>query len=466
MLKLHQLFFRQSALIFTAISIIGASAGYILLRQMEIDTHEKMLRRMAQIIEKDMETLPPDVFARRISELRRRIDARITVINPDGRVLLESDRDPKAMENHAGRPEIIQAVEKEWGSSVRHSHTLEADLLYVAHRQGNRIIRIAYPLAAIKAQLLSLWFKALLFLSTVMGMLFWWSHRLHRGIDRDVVLIRRSLDRLLAKEYDPLPEHALCCLELEEITDLIRKVAKKLAKREKQKTKYTRKLKNLTQRQSDIISAISHEFKNPVAAIMGYAQSLGETRNMEPSTKKRFLGKIHANAEKISLMIDRLALATKLENRSFTPKKSRFCLDSVARAVREMLQQKYPGRTIVLNCETVEIEADRDMMEHLLVNLADNALKYSDEEVIIRCDTNRLEIIDRGIGIDKSEQKKITERFYRIDRISWNNSMGVGLYIVKYILDLHDTKLEIESKTGEGSIFGFSLKTMRVSRKT
>jgi signal transduction histidine kinase len=82
--------------------------------------------------------------------------------------------------------------------------------------------------------------------------------------------------------------------------------------------------------------------------------------------------------------------------------------------------------------------------------------------VTLRCTSDRLEVIDTGIGIDGEDLEKITKRFYRVERLSWNNSIGVGLYIVKYILRLHDTDLEIQSRPGEGSVFAFSLEKMRV----
>ena len=462
MLKLHQLFFRQTALLFLGVFVVGAALGYVLLRQMEIETHERMLRHTLRILEKDLATLPPEAFARRIREIRRETGIRVTVIDAEGRVRFESDRSPAGMENHADRPEVREAAAAGWGRSVRHSHTLDQDLLYVAHARNGTTLRLAYSLEAITTQLLALWFKALLFLGGVMGLLFALSLRMHRSIDRDVKRIRRALDRLLRKEFDQLPDGVRCCSELEEIAARIRKVAKRLAKRERQKAKYTRKLKSLTQRQSDIISAISHEFKNPVAAIMGYAQSLREGEVLDPRIEKRFLEKIHRNAEKISLMIDRLALAIKLENGSFFPRRSRFDLAAVAEGVRETLLQKYPEREILLECDaSVCLEADRDMIEHLLINLAENALKYSEEAVTLRCDGERLEVIDRGVGIEASDLEKITRRFYRVDRLSWNNSIGVGLYIVKYILKLHDTELEIRSTPGEGSVFGFSLERLR-----
>jgi len=461
MLKLSQLFFRQTALLVVGIFLLGALAGYLLLRQMEINTHKRMLRHTVQLLEEDLARLPAGEFDRRIHRFRQKTGIRVTVVDKKGKVLFESDRDPKGMESHRTRPEILQAQQQEWGDSVRHSRTVGRELLYVAHRGKRGILRLAYPLDAIQLQMLKLWLQILLVLAAALGVLFWLSLRMHRNVDRDVKKIRRSLERILNKEYDQAPAPIGCCGELEEIGQLVRKVAKKLAKRERQKAKHTRKLKELTRRQGDIISAIGHEFKNPVAAIMGYAQSLEEQEELPPEIRKRFLEKIGRNADKISQMIDRLSLAVRLENKSFRPRERRFPLNELARQVIETLSHKYPDRTIRLECEPVEIEADRDMIEHVLLNLAENALKYSEEEVTIRCDRSRLEVHDRGIGIEEKELEKITKRFYRVRGLEWNNSIGVGLYIVKYILRLHDTELEIRSRPGEGSVFGFSLKRMK-----
>ncbi len=461
MLNLHQLFFRKTALLFLLTFLLAASVGYALLRQMEIRTHETMLRNTLLVLEKDLQSLPPKEFARRIRQLRKETGIRVTVIDRGGKVLFESDRSPVGMENHASRPEVFRASQEGWGSSVRHSHTLGVDLLYVAHRVGNRTLRLAYSLGAIHTRLWTLWLKVSLFIAGVIGVLYWLGLRFRRSIESDLDGLRRALNHLLEKDFEKVGVTVRCCRELEEIALLIQKVSKRLAKRERQKAKYTRKLKNLTMRQSDIISAISHEFKNPVAAIMGYAQSLQENETIDPRLRRRFLDKIHANAEKISLMIDRLALAIKLENRSFTPKRSSFELCSVLENVKETLSQKYRDRQIQVECTPVTLEADRDMIEHAVLNLAENALKYSEDEVLLRCDTERMEVIDRGMGIEPSELEKITKKFYRVDRLSWNNSIGVGLYIVKYILKLHDTELEIESEPGKGSRFGFSLEKLR-----
>jgi len=94
----------------------------------------------------------------------------------------------------------------------------------------------------------------------------------------------------------------------------------------------------------------------------------------------------------------------------------------------------------------------------VLSNLLDNALKYSDDDVSITIAKERLSVTDKGTGIEPKELKKITSKFYRIRKHSWDNSMGLGLAIVSYILKLHHSTLDIKSSVGTGSTFGFDLK--------
>jgi len=194
-----------------------------------------------------------------------------------------------------------------------------------------------------------------------------------------------------------------------------------------------------------------------VAAIIGYSQTLIESPNLNDSLKSKFLSKIESNANKISNMIDTLALSIKLENQSIALNKTDFNLSDVAKSAKETLEQKYKERQIILECEDVKVLADRNMLENVFINLIENALKYSQDEVIIKCNKEKVEIIDKGIGIEQADIKKIKEKFYRVDGISWNNSIGVGLYIVDYILKLHNLELEIESIKNKGSIFGFEV---------
>ena len=235
------------------------------------------------------------------------------------------------------------------------------------------------------------------------------------------------------------------------------RVSKKLKKRNRQKSKYTKKLKRLTRQQSEIISAISHEFKNPVAAIIGYTQTIQDDPELSPELREKFLEKVIRNSARINEMIDRLSLAIKFENHTLKPKKEPFDLATLSEEITDNLRQKYPDRTLSLHLSPTPIEADRMMFAQVITNLIDNALKYSEETVRITLDATGFRIRDNGIGIDPNEIDKVTRRFFRSDTQSWDNSIGVGLYIVDYILQLHGMQLQIDSTPGVGSTFGFAL---------
>jgi len=100
------------------------------------------------------------------------------------------------------------------------------------------------------------------------------------------------------------------------------------------------------------------------------------------------------------------------------------------------------------------------MIELVLINLVDNALKYSDSDVKVVLKEDELYVKDRGIGIKEEHLDKVSSKFYRVKKNSWDNSMGIGLAMVSYILKMHKSKLDISSKFAEGSVFSFSLKEM------
>ena len=121
------------------------------------------------------------------------------------------------------------------------------------------------------------------------------------------------------------------------------------------------------------------------------------------------------------------------------------------------LAKKYRDRIILTECTPVLVHADRTTIEMVLINLVDNAMKYSESEVTVHLEGSRLVVIDRGMGIAEKELEKIGSKFYRVQKNTWDNSLGLGLAIVGYILKLHGTSLQIESRLGTGSRFGFDI---------
>ncbi len=455
MLKLDQLYFRSFFILFVIIVFIVSVVGYIVLKNNETNSHKTMLLSMIYqfSIMQDDNLYKEEI----IKDIYEKTHVRVTIVNLQGEVVAESCRDIKGMDNHLEREEIQEAISSDVGFSVRYSKSVNKDYLYVAKKFNYGFVRMAYALDSIKAKFFDFWIKTISLTSLVLILAFWIALRINEKISLDLSDIKISLDNLLDKKYEKISQNSKCCKEFKTISKQVHKVALKLQKRDSQKDKYTKKLKLHTKKQADIISAISHEFKNPVAAIVGYAQTVKDDVDLNPEIRDKFLGKVIKNGEKISYMIDRLSMAVRLDNDSFVPNFSTFKISSLLTEVKDTLLQKYKDREIILDIEDVLIKADRTMFDNLLINLIDNALKYSEDKVTIRVKNGKLEVIDKGIGISEENIKNITKRFFRVEMLSWDNSMGVGLYIVKYILKLHNITLMIDSTPTIGSRFWFSL---------
>ncbi len=391
------------------------------------------------------------------------IEDRVTFVAEDGTVLADSNSDKFSMQNHANRYEIMQARRDGLGMDNRYSVTTHVHYLYVAKKilVDDEIIyiRLATPLNTIMSNFYTLWSRLIIIfvLFMIIGLVA--AYQMSKRVRYDIEQIVQYLDEISNKNYKAIIKTEYF-QEFLHIALNLKDLAKKLATRDKQKRKYTAKLRLVNKQRNDILSAISHEFKNPLASIMGYADTLLDDPNINPKIRVRFLEKILSNSRKIAYMIDRLSLSVKLENNDMSVHPMRFNLVDLIQDVILNLSSKYRDREIHFHGEECMVYADKDMLDHVLSNLVDNALKYSDDDVTISVIDNKLMVIDKGMGISKNDIDKVSSKFYRVQKNTWDNSMGLGLAIVSYILKLHDSELIIESKVGEGSLFGFSIKKM------
>jgi len=245
--------------------------------------------------------------------------------------------------------------------------------------------------------------------------------------------------------------------EFDDINKNLVKVLKSAKKRGYVKQKYSAKLKLKNRQRGEMISAIAHEFRNPISSIMGYAQTLHEDKNISRAIEEKFLEKIYNNGQKIEDLLSRLILWNKFESGETKLHMSSFSLYHLIEEVIASLEDRYKNRTIVIVGDDRTVSADRTLIEIVLKNLIENAIKYSDDEIIVKISSDTISVIDSGIGISKSDITKVTKKFYRSDTHNWDNSMGLGLSIVKTILALHSTKLHIDSIEKEGSSFYFEI---------
>lgn len=397
-----------------------------------------------------------DALAARVKD---KTPLRLTIIAKSGLVIAESHRDRQDMNNHARREEIIQSKNENFGVSIRFSNSLKSDFLYVAKKvelpNQSAYIRFSISLKTVLEDFYTIWLQITLIFSLMVSMGFLIALRMSRRIENDVSRLTDYLDAVEKKIYTK-PLSLRTSLEFTHIANSLKSVVAKLDKREKQRRKTVAKFRLMYKQQNDLLSAVSHEFKNPLAAISGYAQTIIEELPAEGhKMHHKFLTKIEQNSQKITSMLDRIALSVKLENNDLVAQKSSFDLGEVIEDAISVIEKKHPNRTINYKYHKQMVEMDITMIEMVLINLLDNALKYSQEDIKIRMSNKRVFVIDKGIGMSEADCEKVQSKFYRVDANSWDNSMGLGLAIVSYILKLHHCELTIQSKLGAGSTFSF-----------
>ena len=455
MKKFSQIVLEKFLALFLALFLIVGAIVYYWVYEFYLNASKEALIQDTELvsfaINKDTDL---DALAKKV---RKQLHLRLTVIDEEGNILAESDKDKHTMDNHKYRTEIMQAAKENYGYIVRHSHTLNKDLQYVAKKytlNGKTIyIRLAREAKGIRAEIINLGIKIaavlLLFFMTVLYMSYKINIQIQHETNR-IVDFLKSLTKKKKKTYIKSDFSQ----EFAHITNLLTKVSQILVKKEKQKNKYTQKLQKLNEQKDDIISAISHEFKNPIAVVNGYSQTLLDDENINTSIRKKFLTKIYTNGKKLSELIDTLRLSMKLDGGHQAINTRSITLYSLVEESAQSLEPSYKNRKVIITGDKeLQIEADPTLFSIVITNLIENAFKYSEDEVHVNINAHSLEVIDTGIGISEKNLQNITNKFFRVHSNRWNNSLGLGLFLVNNIINLHNFKLTITSKLNEGSNF-------------
>ena len=227
-------------------------------------------------------------------------------------------------------------------------------------------------------------------------------------------------------------------------------------------------IKKLENIRREFVANVSHELRTPLTSIKGFVETLLDEEQNDDDRRK-FLNIIQKHVDRLnSILEDLLTLATlekeeKDEDLVFSEANAEAVINNVKEICSSKAGEKKIAVTSVIEINRA-IRCSQPLIEQALLNLVDNAIKYSPEgsEVVIKCfDENsnvKFSVTDRGQGIDKIYLDKIFERFYRIDksRSRKEGGTGLGLSIVKHIMNLHRGKASVESETGKGSTFTIS----------
>ncbi len=221
-------------------------------------------------------------------------------------------------------------------------------------------------------------------------------------------------------------------------------------------------LRRLEHVRAEFIDNVSHELRTPLAAIIGYLETLIDEPSLETPNNRKFVHVAHQHAERLNRLVDDLRSLSEIESGKVVLRWESVGLKDVVDEVTEMLQtqgQKKCLQFINPIDGTACVWADRDRVVQILVNLVDNAIKYSLEGGSISFLVQRLEssivlqVKDTGQGIPSTDLSRITERFYRVDRARSREEggTGLGLSIVKHLVQLLNGQLRIQSELGKGT---------------
>jgi two-component system phosphate regulon sensor histidine kinase PhoR len=554
-----------------------------LIRQLYIDTLSGRMEQEAHLLS---QVLPYDIAGAeldaRCRQLAGEIGSRITVIDLDGKVLGDSGETSAQMENHATRPEVIEAKQSGSGGAIRHSATVGYDMLYRAFYQTGaqqaRIVRVAMPLKDVEGVIQSIRYSLLsgLLLASSAGLfLAWWlsrqfSRRIQRLVEftskitagtfpqeffptnsRDgIAVLERHLNEMSAKirsdiqeivgEKDKSESILRCMIEgvlvldpkgqVMVINDQAKSMFHTLAGRDLHgvsvlelsrhpemhailqqvlKLNFTSEsfskeveledarwfsinavplrttlgmslgsimvfhditdIKRLETIRADFVANVSHELRTPLTAIRGYVETLLHMAPENIADRQQFLTIIERNSERLSRLTEDLLTLSDLESG-----KVRLVLQAVKplqliKRVLEVFWDQAAKKKIKLEQEVSAdlppLLGDPDRLQQLLINLVDNALKYTPAggKITLRASvvdhdheaSRQIEITvtDTGTGIPEKDLPRLTERFYRVDKARSRDlgGTGLGLAIVKHIVQAHKGELKIASVVNQGT---------------
>lgn len=527
-------------------------------------------------------------WAKRIEDLssnlkvEKQVYTRLTIINSQGKVLLDSQANPVSMPNHKNRPEFVTALKGQTGKSVHYSNTLNRKMLYIAQpivqeKQIIGAVRLALPLdilnhsledvfyfllGAVLLTLLIIIFPVLYLarhlsgpilemtimaesisngnygaqvniknkpdeINTLGKTLNLMSSKLKDNVE-EIKLEKIKLETILYKLQDsiivldqekkiqfinPSAEKSfhvsleevkdksyLALFRYPEVSQMIDQVSNTeedakfsldvtspyrlnlevlitLTGKENQQLMIVfirdmTKIHQLEQMRKEFVANVSHELKTPLTSIIGFTETLLDENVDDFKTRNRFLQIIKDEADRLLRLVNDLLSLSKIEgNRTekFLRKEPGNLAESINGVLKNFIHQaaivgiNLSFRNFAPNLPPIPY--DPDAIEQIIINLVDNAIKYTKDGGIVQViledeeDHVTISVVDSGIGIPLEDLNRIFERFYRVDkaRSREQGGTGLGLSIVKHLVESHGGKLSVESKVGEGSTFSFIL---------
>ena len=365
-------------------------------------------------------------------------ELRVTWIDEDGTVLYDNDASAELLSNHNDRPEIQEAFDKGSGEAIRKSDTMNKTTFYYAVLLDNgTVLRVATNAQSLWSVFMSAAPIIALIILLIIAICIFISHMLTKQLLLPIEMMAENLEdsdyESPYKELDPLAE-----MLRSQHADILA----------------------AAKARQDFTANVSHELKTPLTAISGYAELL-DGGMVGEEQQKHFYQEIRKNADRLLALINDIIRLSDLDRKGHEPS---FGVIDLYEVVKECMDEltvnaKQRNVNISLDGESCNVHGSKDMLKELVENLAQNAIRYNNAggkvwvSVTKRDGRSVLTVKDNGIGIPASEQQRIFERFYRVDksRSKATGGTGLGLAIVKHIVEIHDAKIELDSAPGVGT---------------
>jgi len=365
-------------------------------------------------------------------------ELRLTMIDPNGFVLYDNEAQADSMDNHAQRPEVLSAVMRGEGTDIRQSSTLQKSTYYYALRlDEGLVLRVAEETSSIWDIFLHAAPMTMLIIALMMGLCALGANIVTRRLVRPIEQMADQLDDMNGAVSYP---------ELAPFMSMIRKQHEEILRSADMRIQFT--------------ANVSHELKTPLTSISGYAELI-ESGMAKEKQAQRFAGEIHKSANRLLTLINDIIRLSQMDSPTTGLNLETFDAAQLAADTIEQLRigAAKMGVSLQIDRKSSFLEADRRMVEELVYNLCDNAIRYNVHGGSVRVEVRPVRdqvmicVQDTGIGISQENQERVFERFYRVDksRSKATGGTGLGLAIVKHIAVKHGASLALESELGRGT---------------
>ncbi|MCZ6168415.1 sensor histidine kinase [Campylobacter ureolyticus] len=444
MLKIYQIFFINFITIFL---IMFFSFSFFTYKADKERNYEKAVNKL-NTIKEILSITPGNLSDDFIKGLALKTDTYIAVFDEDLGKFTLSNNEIIKLDIFLGLKNVINKTDFDYIN--KQPIIYEASSVKISNK--SYIIVVATNLENSYINLKNLFLKLFLIFIIFLILTYLINRTFSKIIGKEIVKINFFLDKISKKDYSFNISNSFI-KEIDLIYKKLNQVKIDIIKLDKKLNQKAAKIRLKNTQLEGILSAISHEFKNPVAIIKASSDTLKNDPLMSEEFKNKFIEKIIKNSQKIVNLVDKIKLS--FTQKEITLNINEFSLKEIAKDVKNELLEKYKDRNILISGNDTLIKADKILIKQVILNLSENALKYSNDEIILQINEHSFFVKDKGIGIEEENLNLITKRYFRISKNNWDNSLGLGLYIVKQILKIHNFNFIIKSEFGKGSTFGF-----------